>query len=329
MAMQLKSIFNGNVLISTFNSVARKGLQSSLFFSQKKLVQGDIEKPIFWRFIAILLVLIASGGAARADIWGYVDKQGITHFSAERLDDRYELFFKSGESFDSATGIAKRPGAGVPNTASTVTEPVPARLLTYFDLSPNYKAVRHLLREASTTHGIDYELLQALIATESGFNSRAVSPKGAVGLMQLIVPTAERFGVSPSKDAPVEKKLTDPKTNIHAGSRYLRHLMGLFPGRLDLALAAYNAGEGAVQRAGNKVPNYPETRNYVATVMQLYTRLKPRTAMPAAVANSTGRVRMEMMGGAVGRANMVNNLPPVAAAHTGPDSRLARTELPE
>ena len=161
-------------------------------------------------------------------------------------------------------------------------------------MSPNYKAVKHLLREASETHGIDYELLQALIATESGFNAAAVSPKGAVGLMQLIPPTAERYGVKAEKDAPIHQKLTDPRTNIRAGASYLRYLINLFPGQLELALAAYNAGEGAVQRAGNKIPNYPETKNYVKTVMQLYTLLKPSTPVTA---TSTGRVRMEMMGG--------------------------------
>ena len=180
------------------------------------------------------------------------------------------------------------------------------KLLAYFDVSPSYKAVRHLLREASVTHGIDYELLQALIATESGFNAQAVSPKGAVGLMQLIAPTAERYGVKADKNSPVQKKLTDPKTNIKAGSSYLRDLIKMFPGQLELALAAYNAGEGAVQRAGNKIPNYPETQNYVKTVMQLYGHLKPPSMMSAG-----GRVRMEMMGGtAQGRNNMV----PIAAS---------------
>ena len=176
-------------------------------------------------------------------------------------------------------------------------------------MSPNYKAVKHLLREASATHGIDYELLQALIATESGFNAHAVSPKGAIGLMQLIPPTAERYGVRADKNSPIQKKLTDPKTNIKAGSSYLSDLINLFPGQLELAIAAYNAGEGAVQRAGNKIPNYPETKNYVKTVMQLYNHLKPPSMMSA-----SGRVRMEMMGGTTGRSNMVPSMTVVSAA---------------
>jgi soluble lytic murein transglycosylase-like protein len=130
-----------------------------------------------------------------------------------------------------------------------------------------------------------------------------VSPKGAVGLMQIMPATAERYGVTADKKTPVEKKLTDPRTNIKTGTRYLRYLLDLFPGRLELALAAYNAGEGAVQRAGNQIPNYRETQNYVKTVMQLYAMLRPPSMMGSG--RSPGRVRMELpVGGAVGRGNL-------------------------
>jgi soluble lytic murein transglycosylase-like protein len=249
-----------------------------------------------WRALGFSLLVIVGAALqatpARADVWGYVNAQGTAHFSSTQLDERYELFFRGGESFNAG------------NTGNTATGPssrgMPPKLLAFFDISPNYKAVKHLLREASLTHGIDYELLQALIATESGFDTHAVSPKGAVGLMQLIPPTAERYGVRADKTSAIEKKLTDPRINIRAGSRYLSYLINLFPGQLELALAAYNAGEGAVQRAGNKIPNYPETKNYVKTVMQLYNHLKPPGAMVA-----SGRVRMEMMGGTRGRGNMV------------------------
>ena len=164
-----------------------------------------------------------------------------------------------------------------------------------------------MLLEASKIHGIDYSLLKALIVTESGFNPYAVSPKGAVGLMQLIPPTAQRYGVTAGEGGTIEEKLTDPKTNIKAGARYLADLIKRFPGRLELALAAYNAGEGAVQRAGNKIPNYPETQNYVKTVMQLYSGLSPAvSSFPAPFKVQTGRVRVEIRGGSSAR----NNLPP-------------------
>ena len=262
------------------------------------------------RLMPLFLVMAFAVWAmpARADVWGYVDARGVAHFSSNRLDERYELFFRGNESF--AVGKGEKPVA-VLGAIGMLAGPVqaqgpgsvPPKLLAFFDVSPSYKAVKHLLRDASQLHGIDYELLQALIATESGFDTHAVSPKGAVGLMQLIPPTAQRYGVKADKNSAIEKKLTDPKINIGAGSRYLSDLIKMFPGQLELALAAYNAGEGAVQRAGNKIPNYPETRNYVTTVMQLYSHLKP----PSVIVESrrtAGRVRMEMMGGASGRSNM-------------------------
>ncbi len=249
---------------------------------------------------------------AHADVWGYIDAKDVAHFASTRLDERYELFFRGGDSFAVGKGEKLPAGLGEKPAAAPLVTPdlsargllAPPKLLAFFDVSPNYKAVKHLLKDASVAHGVDYELLQALIATESGFDTHAVSPKGAVGLMQLIPPTAQRYGVKPGKEASIEKKLTDPKTNIQAGTRYLRDLINLFPGQLELALAAYNAGEGAVQRAGNKIPNYPETKNYVKTVLQLYNHLKPPVAVLEA-RRSAGRVRMEMMGGAAGRGNMV------------------------
>ena len=222
--------------------------------------------------VALLLALFAI--PAVADVWGYVDARGVAHFSTEKLDERYELFFKGGDSF--STEKSDRSSlTPLGKTSNDYAMPAggahaPTKLLAYFDVSPNYKAVKHLLKDAAQIHGIDYELLQALIATESGFDTFAVSPKGAVGLMQLMPPTAERYGVKADKKTPIEKKLTDPKTNIKAGSSYLRDLIKMFPGQLELAVAAYNAGEGAVQRAGNKIPNYPETMAYVPKVMSFY-----------------------------------------------------------
>ena len=95
----------------------------------------------------------------------------------------------------------------------------------------------------------------------------------------------------------------DPALNESAGTRYLRYMLDLFPGRLDLALAAYNAGEGAVQRAGNRIPAYKETQNYVRTVLGLYAQLKPPAPVLAQRAGP-GRVRMELSGGALNRGNL-------------------------
>ncbi len=279
---------------------------------------------------AVLLGLIAST-AARADVWGYVDERGVAHFSSERVDERYVLFFKGGQEFDTKEGIkpavpsAPAVVAIAPHPDAALSRPsmatgAPPKLVAFFEISTNYKAVRHLMREASAVHNIDYELLKAMIATESGFDPAAVSPKGAIGLMQLMPATAQRYGVKDDAKQLQSKKLTDPKTNITAGSTYLRDLIKMFPGKLELAVAAYNAGEGAVQRNGNKIPPYKETQNYVATVMQLYAYLKPpklvakapEPVVPAAPV-TPNRIRMELpaggaVGGAAGRGNMVTPL---------------------
>ena len=256
--------------------------------------------------LLLAVVLLFSTAFARADVWGYVDERGVAHFAHEKLDDRYEVFYKGGESFDTS----KTPGSPIDEVRPMAVPSVPARLQTFFDVSPNYKAIRHHLKDAAKTFKVDYELLQALIAAESGFDVAAVSPKGAIGLMQLMPDTARRYGVDGDKKMAIEKKLIDPKINVKAGTRYLSDLIKMFPGRLDLALASYNAGEGAVQRAGNKIPNYKETQNYVKTVMQLYNGLKPPAAVVAE--RFPTRIRMEMLGGAARRGNMLAPMSPTA-----------------
>jgi soluble lytic murein transglycosylase-like protein len=260
------------------------------------------------------LAIACAAPAARAEVWGYVDDKGVAHFAAEKVDERYELFYRGGESFDTAEGLPEKP----PRRVTVPT--APPRLLAFFEISPAYKQVKHHLKEAAKRHGVDYALLQALIATESGFDAAAVSPKGAIGLMQVMPATAERYGVAADGKTPLAKKLADPLTNIRTGTRHLRYLMDLYPAQLELVLAAYNAGEGAVQRAGNRIPNFRETQNYVKTVMQLYTMLRPpAAAMPGRVHQQQPprRVRVEiaakpggqLAGGAIGRGNMP---PPIA-----------------
>jgi soluble lytic murein transglycosylase len=114
--------------------------------------------------------------------------------------------------------------------------------------------------EASNRYGVPDRLVTAVIRAESGFNARAVSRKGARGLMQLMPATASNLGVRNS---------FDPRENIHGGVRHLRALIDRFPGNLPLAIAAYNAGERAVLTYGG-IPPYPETRDYVGKVMRFY-----------------------------------------------------------
>ena len=277
-------------------------------------------------------LLFFSQQNAHADVYGFIDDKGVAHFAAERVDARYELFFKGGESFDTQQGIASKDAsksdsknsanAVIANSSaanSAAKDKANSKIQAYFDVSTNFKAVRHHMRDAAKTYNVDFELLQAVIVAESGFDHLAVSPKGAIGLMQLMPDTAKRFGVNADKSKSVELKLRDPKTNINAGAKYLRTLINMFPGKLELAIASYNAGEGAVQKYGNKIPPYKETQNYVSTVIQTYLALKPPVVITslrnaAAAENAPTRVRMQM-GGAVGRGNMVAPIAaPVAAA---------------
>jgi len=119
-----------------------------------------------------------------------------------------------------------------------------------------------LVKEAAERHNVDPALVRAVISTESGWNSGAISRKGAVGLMQLIPTTAQRYGAN---------DLFNPKQNVDAGVRHLKMLLERYNGNLDLALAAYNAGEGAVDRA-HGIPAFRETRSYVQKVQDAYFR---------------------------------------------------------
>ena len=125
-----------------------------------------------------------------------------------------------------------------------------------------------LIKQNGAKYGVDPYLIFCVMEQESHFNARALSPKGARGLMQLMPGTAARFGI---------RRPSDPAQNIAGGTRYLKQLMGQFNGRIDLVLASYNAGEGAVMKFGRKVPPYRETRDYVKRISYRYRKAKPAT----------------------------------------------------
>ncbi|HEU4770019.1 MAG TPA: lytic transglycosylase domain-containing protein [Pyrinomonadaceae bacterium] len=129
-----------------------------------------------------------------------------------------------------------------------------------------------LIRQNGSRYNVDPYLIFLVMEQESHFNTGAVSPKGARGLMQLMPGTAARFGVRRPHDA---------AQNISGGTRYLRELLNRFNNRVDLVLAGYNAGEGAVAKFGNRVPPYKETRNYVKKISYRYKRTTARTRKPA------------------------------------------------
>lgn len=128
-----------------------------------------------------------------------------------------------------------------------------------------HRGLDRLIVEAGLRHRIDPLLIYLVMREESGFNYRAVSRVGARGLMQLMPATARRFGV---------RNINNPQENIEAGTRYLQLLIDTFSGDVNLALAAYNAGESAVWRYGGRIPPYPETRRYVWRINTAYRKMK-------------------------------------------------------
>jgi soluble lytic murein transglycosylase-like protein len=123
--------------------------------------------------------------------------------------------------------------------------------------------IDNLIRNSGAQHGVDPFLIYCLMSQESSFVAGATSPKGALGLMQLMPGTAARYGVTNPYDV---------AQNIQGGTRYLKDLLKMFNGRIDLALAGYNAGEGAVMKFGKNIPPYDETRNYVRLILKRYTK---------------------------------------------------------
>jgi len=193
--------------------------------------------------IATLVPLqtLAAGG-----IFGFVDDDGVEHLSNVPDDKRYRLVLA--DRFEPARTALRAP-RGV------------------FALPYGQRPFHDSVMRASSDTGVDAKLLHAVISVESGYNQGAVSPKGATGLMQLLPSTARRYGTV---------NLLDPADNIRAGARYLRDLLAMFDNNIELALAAYNAGENAVIRYGRRLPPYAETRRYVPLVVAHYQRMGGR-----------------------------------------------------
>src|SRR5271170_2376278 len=189
----------------------------------------------------IATLLTAPAAMARPQIYTYVDADGLRHYTDVPDNNRYRLLVlspqdrtASGDRYDSAL-LAK---AG------------------------QYDSI---IEKAAISASVEPNLLRAVIVVESGFNSRAVSKRGAMGLMQLMPATATRFGAT---------NPYDPRQNVHAGARYLKFLIDRFGQDVRLALAAYNAGEEAVDRNGGRIPPFSETMAYVPRVLKIYQMLR-------------------------------------------------------
>ena len=190
--------------------------------------------------LLVAALLLAGTVGAQTRIYTYVDADGVKHFTDVPDNHRYRLLVLDPHAF---TESGEHYSASVLARAS------------------QYDSIIERAAVAST---VEANLLRAVIVVESGFNSRALSKRGAVGLMQLMPATASRFGVS---------NLYDPRENVHAGATYLKFLMDRFGHDVRLALAAYNAGEEAVERNGRRIPPFAETMAYVPKVLKVYRML--------------------------------------------------------
>lgn len=187
--------------------------------------------------IGICLLFLTMTSVSLADVYKYVAPDGSVYYTDE-------------------------PKKGLPYKRiikTTVRKYKSKRVRT--SLAAKKKKYSAIIAKAASKYQLDEKLLHAVIQTESAYNPAAVSPKGAVGLMQLMPETAKRYGVKNRKDA---------RQNIEGGARYLKDLLTMFNSNLKLAVASYNAGEGAVMKYNNKIPPYPETQNYVKQVLALY-----------------------------------------------------------
>jgi soluble lytic murein transglycosylase-like protein len=227
---------------------------------------------VLQRRVALALLLLLCPLAAEAELWGYVDEQGVAHFATQKLDDRYQLFFRGGSSLDPPQIHPAERDARAALERSALFR----RVVDH----PNVKRYSPLIVRYAKTHALDPALVKAMIAVESAFDPNAISPKGAVGLMQILPDTGARYGLADDRRRTIAQQLVDPTINIRIGVRYLRDLLAMFEDDVTLALAAYNAGEQVVRQYGNRVPPFPETREYVALVQQFHMLYRPVVVKP-------------------------------------------------
>jgi soluble lytic murein transglycosylase-like protein len=193
-----------------------------------------------WLVMLLGAPILAAIPAAHGDIYKFVDGNGHVYFSDRRLNSQYKLIQRTSKRAASYNGGAYRK---------------------------NRQLHTPVIEELARRYRLDSALVHAVVTAESAYDAHAVSHKGAVGLMQLMPDTARRYGVADPRN---------PTENVRGGIRYLRDLLVQFRS-VALALAAYNAGENAVARYGNKIPPFPETQRYVLKVLDYYRRLKSAT----------------------------------------------------
>lgn len=209
------------------------------------LYLGSGRTPVAVTRTALIVcgALLLSSAPSFAQIYAWRDANGRLVLSDRKLDARADTY-----------DVPDAPGVRVTTPAAAAALPASERF-------------ESLIQEHAARHSLRPELVRAVIQVESGYNPRARSPKGAMGLMQLMPATASDLGV---------RNPYDPADNIRGGTAYLRQLLDRYEGNEELALAAYNAGAGAVDRYGRRIPPYRETIDYVRKVNLVTPATQPR-----------------------------------------------------
>jgi soluble lytic murein transglycosylase-like protein len=200
--------------------------------------------------LGFALCALSSAHAGTTDIYRTYDASSKVHTYSDHPINRTSQLFAV---FDGKQ-LWPRSGAGPVSVAELIAR--------RSELEP-------MVQRVASANGVHVALLKAVIEVESGFNAKALSPKGAIGLMQVMPTTAARYG---------QYDLYSPEENLNVGAHYLHDLLAMFDGNVRLAVAAYNAGENAVIHSGRKVPAYPETMRYVPMVLERYNQFQAHPA---------------------------------------------------
>ncbi|MGD9877406.1 transglycosylase SLT domain-containing protein [Desulfococcus sp.] len=229
-------------------------------------------KRFYFPGLCVLCLLGTSVTDLRADIYRYVDDSGVMHFTNVPTSERYEIFIK-GDTESPPNDPSDAPSVSIESALTSDVQYAGVTSFSGTDIYDDYIAI------AAQSYDIPFCLVKSIIKAESNFDCKAISIKGAQGLMQLMPDTAKLMNVSDP---------FDPYENIMGGTRYFRMLLNQFNGRVRHALAGYNAGPGNVERH-NGIPPFRETRDYIGRVARFYRQLKWMEGFREEQAKETGQ----------------------------------------
>ena len=235
--------------------------------------------PRLTRNLSLIGILLLASMPLHADFYKYVSPGGKVLFTDKPVKGSYKLVWKKEKILEEkAITWSKGKSSGLKTVRLTKSNKIRITKAKRSSIKPQLDVKSIHINRARYSDMIDNiarksrlypELLHAVVKAESAYDPNAVSRAGAIGLMQLMPQTASRFGVVNSRD---------PKSNLEGGARYLRELLTSYNNNIKLALAAYNAGEKAVEKYGNEIPPYPETQNYVKKVLRFFKQNRKRLA---------------------------------------------------